>query len=227
MLFGRKKNVDIDRILRSVDEHGGRGVVQVPIQLFAKYLHENGEQKSSTYDSVVGFISVSGVRRKVVFQHGKIHGLGASETRVTVFKKSNIEDALDSMGVEHLAKNLADSFLQKTTSLKMALPLTYALLCETTIGGEFDLPNYLEEFYSKISDGLTQFDEGQTEAIQKNLGLDNKFRGKYDDEIDEVLEIFKGVRNEIYDETKKQTLSYLVMKEILKKWEILPSDAFE
>jgi hypothetical protein len=220
-LFGGKKEVNISNILKTIDESGGQGVAQVPIELFAKYLHENGEQKPSTADSLVGFINIDGEKRKVGFQHGVFHGLKEGETLVTVFQKSNIEDQLESVGIENMAISLADSLLGNITSSDMAVSLAYALLCETTLGGGFELPDYIEEFSLKCSDGLTQFDEGYMEALKKNLNRDDSFTGKFDNEIDEPRNIFKSIRNEIYDENKKQELSYLIMREIINKWNLL------
>lgn len=220
-LFGGKKAVNIENILKNIDESGGQGIVRIPIELFAKYLNENGKQKPSHVGSIEGFININGEKRKVGFQHGVFRGLQEGETLVTVFQKSNIEDHLESVGVENMAISLADNILENITSSDMAVSLTYALLCETTLGGDFELPEDLEEFSLKCSDGLTEFDEGYMEALNKNLNRDDNFAGKFDAVIAEPINIFKGIRNEIYDEKKKQELSYFVMREIINKWSLL------
>jgi hypothetical protein len=220
-LFGGKKEVNIANILKTIDEIGGQGVAQVPVELFAKYLHENGEQKSSTTGSVDGFINIDGEKRKVGFQYGVFYGLQEGETLVTVFKKSNIEENFESVGVENMATSLADNFLENITSSEMAVSLAYALLSETTIGGGFELPYDIKEFSLKCSDGLTMDDEGFFEALNKNLNRDDSFAGKFDKEIDEPRNTFKKIRNEIYNESRKQELSYLILREIINKWNLL------
>ncbi len=220
-LLGGKKEVNITNILKTVDEMGGQGFVQVPIKSFAKHLHENGEQKPSHAGSVEGFIDIDGKKRKVGFQYGMFYELKEGETLVTVFQKSNIEDHLESVGVENMAISLADNLLENITSSAMAVSLTYALLCETTIDGLPDGPDDIEEFSLKCSDGLTLFDEGYMEALNKNLNRDDDFIGKFDDAINEPVNIFMSIRNEIYDESKKQELSYLIMRKIINKWNLL------
>jgi hypothetical protein len=220
-LFGGEKEVNIANILKTIDESGGQGVAHVPIELFAKYLHENGEQKPSTADSLVGFINIDGEKRKVGFQHGVFHGVQEGETLVTVFQKSNIGDSIDSVGIENMAVSLADTLLENITSKDMAVALTYAFLCETTIGGGIELHDDIENFSLKCSDGLTQFDEGYMDALNKNLNRSDMFTGKFDSEINEPSAIFKGVRNEIYDENQKLELSSLIMREIIKRWNLL------
>jgi hypothetical protein len=214
-LFGGKKEANVASILKTVEQSGGQGVVQVPIEIFAKYLHENGEQSPSQDGAIEGFVYIEGEKRKVGFQYGGFQGLKEGETLVTVFQQSNIEDEIESIGTENMAKGISDALLKNITSKDMAMVLTYGLLCETTLGGGHDIPEDIDRFSLKCSDGLTQFDEGYMEALEKNV------HGKFNNVIQEPRNVFKSVRSEIYDESKKQELSYQIMRTIIKKWSLI------
>lgn len=215
-LFGGKKEVNIENILKSVEKNGGQAVVQIPIKVFAKYMHENGEQKPTEAGSVKGFLTISGEKRKVGFQYGPFMGLQEGETIVTVFEKSGIEENLENL--ENVAVAIAGTMLKNITSRDMAVALAYGLVCNGTLGGTFELPKDIDNFSLRCSGGLTPFDDGYREAVNLNIKYNDYFNRKSAEEIREPIHMFLCAVDDICDENKKREFCFAVVREVISKW---------
>ena len=67
-LFGGKKEVNVQDLLKKLSETGGDGIFKIPIQVFTKYLHENGELiTQSGYNGIEGFLDISKIEKIAKF----------------------------------------------------------------------------------------------------------------------------------------------------------------
>ncbi len=121
-------------------------------------------------------------------------------------------------------KDLAELLMQNISSKEMAMAFNHKLLCESTIGGVpvSETPDFIKEFTLRCADGFTQFDDDRYEkALMKNLSRDENKKSKFDAPLEIPFEAFRSIRRDITDEYHRRNLSFLIMNEIIIKWDLL------
>jgi hypothetical protein len=217
-LFGGKKEVNVVNILKTIDGSGGQGIAQVPIEVFAKYLHENGEQRPSQAGTVEGFINIDGKKRKVAFQHGMFQGLQEGETLITVFGSSGIEDNIDNIDPKSLADGLSGLIKKFIANENDACSIAYQMFVQSNMAyngaymakgepkfpSEEQYPASLQSFLNKVS-----ADDMLKEEYQ-NLSPDLDFF--------EINDVFNSLTRDVSDPETQLIINYAIVENIIQEW---------
>ncbi len=217
-LFGGKKEIDIINILKTIDGSGGQGIVRVPIDVFAKYLHENGEQRPSHAGAVEGFLNIDGKKRKVAFQHGVFQGLQEGETLITVFASSGIEDHIDRIDPKSLADGLSSLIKEFISSENDAYSVAWAALTQSNMAyngaymakgepkfpSDDQMPKSLQMFLNKVCP------DGTLKEKYRNLSPDLDFF--------EVNDVFNSLTRDVSDPETQLIINYAIVENIIQEW---------
>lgn len=219
-LFGGGKEVNISNILKTIDESGGQGIAQVPIEVFAKYLDENGEQRPSQAGVVEGFLNIDGKKRKVDFQHGVFQGLQEGETLITIFESSGIEDHIDNIDPKLLADGLSSLIKEFISSENDAYSVAWAAYTQSNMAyngayiakGEPKFPSddqhpaSIQGFLNKVCP------DGSLKEEYQNMSPDLDFF--------EINDVFNSLTRDVSDPETQLIINYAIVENIVQEWDL-------
>lgn len=219
-LFGGKKEVNVANILKTIDESGGQGIAQVPIEVFAKYLHENGEQRPSQAGAVEGFLNIDGKKRKVGFQHGVFQGLQEGETLITVFGSSGIEDNIDNIDPKSLAVGLSSLIKEFISNEDDAYSVAWAAYTQSNMAyngayiakGEHKFPSddqrpaSIQGFLNKVCP------DGSLKEEYQNMSPDLDFF--------EINDVFNSLTRDVSDPETQLIINYAIVENVIQEWNL-------
>ena len=204
--------------MKTIDESGYKGIAQVPIEVFVKYLHENGEQRPSQAGTVEGFLNIDGKKRKVAFQYGVFQGLQEGETLITVFGSSGIEDNIDNIDPKSLAVGLS-SFIKDFISNEddaysvacaaysqsnMAYNGAYIAKGEPKFPSEDQHPASIQGFLNKVCP------DGRLKEEYQNMSPDLDFF--------EINDVFNSLTRDVSDPETQLIINYAIVENIIQEW---------
>lgn len=216
-LFGGKKSINVTKILQSIKENGGQGIVDAPIEVFAKYLQENGEQQPSHAGVVTGFLNVDGKRCKVGFQHGVLQGLQKGETIITVFSNSGIEGVIDKIGLESLAVELYSLITKFISNEDDAYTIAYQMIVQSNM-------IYNKAYLAKGEHKIANKDNypALLKEFTNEVNIDGYLKEEYQDlspDLDffEINDVFDSLTRDISDPELQLKLNYAIVENIIRE----------
>jgi len=218
--FGVKREINVANILQTIDKSGGRGIAQVPIKVFAKYLHENGEQRPSYFDTVSGFLNIDGKKRKVEFQDGVHCGTREGETLVTIFSNSGIEDNIDNIDPKLLSEGLASLIKKFIATENDAYRVAYQIFAQSNT-------LYMEAYTSKNDPKFPDPDQYPTSvnSFLNKVTVDGMLKEEYhnlspDLDFFEINEVFDSLTKDVYNPELQLTINFAIVENIIQEWSL-------
>lgn len=204
---------------------GGQAVVQVPFEKFVEFAKTHAVLRPSSASQVNCVASIRGERAELQFINGNLSlelNIGPGETLVTVAFASDLEKNLKGNEAEAIINTFAGMINQNLDSKASAKVATHRMLAQLDtpfLGGGREKPEFARKFSEACSDGLTMFDAGYQEALQRNLGLDSLFSKHPQSE--RALDIFRQALGEFIDEEIKLQIGWGLVERTISHWELL------
>tara|TARA_B100000315_G_C14319178_1_gene469987 strand:- start:32 stop:703 length:672 start_codon:yes stop_codon:yes gene_type:complete len=219
-LFGGKKEVNVQDLLKKLSETGGDGIFKIPIQVFTKYLHENGELiTQSGYNGIEGFLDIGGKKHKVEFRYGLNEGCEEGETYILISEHIGTFDDIDNIDLKSIADKLSIDIKQFIANEKDACKLAFHIFCmsnmeyhrqnkEGKFPNEEQYPALLQSFINKVSDD----DLG---ALKEEYTHETPHLNFH-----KINAVFKSLTRDVSDLETKLRINYAIAENIIQEWDL-------
>jgi hypothetical protein len=206
-LFGQP-NADVPRILNAVARNGGQGIVQVPYDVFASYLHTHGTEHQSGGGAMACFLNLDGKRHKVVIDQGLFSGLKRGQTLVTVKAGFDIARLSDEEIATVLQESLSSLYIAGADTAD-AVARQVLTMAES---------EYLALCWGKGLD--TKSADLRSPLIVKFHASEHR---KADSEIDwhQFNAFLNDTLIEVEDPRRRLHMCYTVIEQLVEKWQLV------
>jgi len=217
---GSKKVVDVEKILLTISNSGGKGIVQVPFDYFVDFAKNHAEILPSSAGELICMVPLNGEKTKVQFIHGALSfDINDNETMVNVFSISDFERNISPEKIEELAKFSIEQINKEIDSQELARMTAYMMYCNFDNGSmeRTAAPEAVKIFIDNCTDGLTLFDAEYDDVLEKNIRKEFYLSNR---EYEKGLDTFLQIINSVQDDSIKNELGYTILKKFIANWKL-------